>query len=123
MLLQTARWLPDRQILGVADSSYAAIDLLNAVRNRVCMITRLRLDARLFDPPARRRPGMVGRPRVIGKRQASLAERLTPQRTHACQNRLGMPFGHRKRRVESSQFLVKLGRHRLIRSTLRRRLC
>ncbi|WP_420608201.1 transposase [Novosphingopyxis sp.] len=77
VLLQTARWLPDRQIIGVADSSYAAIDLLNAVRSRVCMITRLRLDARLFDPPARRRPGTVGRPRVIGTRQVSLAERLT----------------------------------------------
>jgi len=71
LLLQTARWLPDRQIIGVADSSYAAIDLLNAVRNRVCMITRLRLDARLFDPPARRRPGTIGRPRVIGTRQAA----------------------------------------------------
>src|SRR5947199_3967284 len=45
LLLQTARWLPDRQIIGVADSSYAAIDLLNAVRGRVCMITRLCLDA------------------------------------------------------------------------------
>ena len=54
LLLQTARWLPDRQIIGVADSSYDAIDLLNAVRGGVCMITRLRLDARLFDTPARR---------------------------------------------------------------------
>ena len=34
------------------DASFAAIELLNAVRRRVCMITRLRLDARLFDPPA-----------------------------------------------------------------------
>ena len=81
MLLQTARWLPDRQIIGVADSSYAAIDLLNAVRGRVCIVTRLRMDARLFDPPARRRPGTVGRPRVIGTRQVSLAERLTHPKT------------------------------------------
>lgn len=28
LLLQVARWLPDRQIIGVADSSYAAIELL-----------------------------------------------------------------------------------------------
>src|SRR6476469_4170480 len=67
VLLQAARWLPGRKIIAVADSSFAAIELLNAVRRRVCMITRLRLDARLFDPPARRRPGTVGRPRVIGK--------------------------------------------------------
>jgi hypothetical protein len=31
-LLQTARWLPDRHIVAVSDSSYAVIDLLNAVR-------------------------------------------------------------------------------------------
>jgi hypothetical protein len=72
---------PGRQIIGVADSSYASIDLLNSVRSRICMITRLRLDARLFDPPARRRPGTVGRPRVIGARQASLAERLANPKT------------------------------------------
>lgn len=80
-LLQVARWLPGRQIIAVADSSYAVIDLLNAVRQRICMITRLRLDARLFDPPARRRPGAVGRPPVIGRRQPSLAERLINPRT------------------------------------------
>src|ERR1051326_4324679 len=75
-LLQIARWLPGRQIIAVTDSSYAAIDLLNAVRRRICMITRLRLDARLFDPPARRRPSAIGRPRVIGRRQPTLAARL-----------------------------------------------
>jgi len=79
--LQLARWLPDREIIAVADSSYAAIDLLNAVRRHVCMITRLRLDARLFDPPAPRRRGAIGRPRVIGRRQPTLAERLTNSRT------------------------------------------
>ncbi|HEX3865699.1 MAG TPA: transposase, partial [Gemmatimonadaceae bacterium] len=80
-LLQVARWLPDREIIAVADSSYAAIDLLNAVRRHVCMVTRLRLDARLFDPPAPRRRGAVGRPRVIGRRQPNLAERLANPRT------------------------------------------
>src|ERR671926_1442030 len=49
-LLQTARWLPERRIVAVADQSYAAIELLKAVRDHVCMITRLRLDARLFEP-------------------------------------------------------------------------
>jgi hypothetical protein len=34
----------------VADSSFAAIDLLAAVGKKVCMITRLRLDATLYDP-------------------------------------------------------------------------
>ena len=62
VLLQTARWLPDRRIVGVADSSFAVIDLLNAMRPRICMVTRLRLDARLFDPPPPRRRNAVGRP-------------------------------------------------------------
>lgn len=34
-LLQVARWLPGRRIIAVTDSSYASIDLLNAVRDRV----------------------------------------------------------------------------------------
>ena len=100
LLLQTARWLPDRQIIGVADSSYAAIDLLNAVRGRVCMITRLRLDARLFDPPARRRPGTMGRPWVIGTRQASLADRLTNSKTRWRRVKVIGWYGRGERTVE-----------------------
>ena len=80
-LLQVARWLPDRRIVAVADQSFAAIDLLNAVRHRLCMITRLRLDARLFTPAPRRRPGTRGRPRIVGQRLPSLAERLANPKT------------------------------------------
>lgn len=100
VLLQAARWLPNRQIVAVADSSYAAIDLLNAVRRHVCMITRLRLDARLFDPPARRRPGAVGRPRVIGKRQATLAERLADPGTRWRRLQVTGWYGRGERLVE-----------------------
>jgi hypothetical protein len=81
MLLQTARWLPGRRIIVVADMSYAAIELLNAVRRHVCLIARLRLDARLFEPAPPRRPGVIGRPRVTGRRLPSLAERLTDPQT------------------------------------------
>jgi DDE superfamily endonuclease len=100
VLLQAARWLPGRKIVAVADSSFAAIELLNAVRRRVCMITRLRLDARLFDPPARRRPGTVGRPRVIGKRQANLAERLANPKTRWRRLRVNGWYGRGERLVE-----------------------
>jgi hypothetical protein len=81
MLLQVARWLPDRQIIVVADMSYAAIELLAAVRWHLTVITRLRLDARLFDPPPVRRPGQRGRPRVSGARQPTLAQRLVDPAT------------------------------------------
>jgi hypothetical protein len=100
VLLQAARWLPGRKIIAVADSSFAAIELLNAVRRHVCMITRLRLDARLFDPPARRRPGTVGRPRVIGKRQANLAERLVNPKTRWRRLRVTGWYGRGERLVE-----------------------
>lgn len=79
--LQTVRWLPGRQIVMVGDSSFSAIDLLKALRTRLCVITRLRLDARLFDPPPPRLPHRSGRPATIGPRQPSLAQRLSDPAT------------------------------------------
>ncbi len=81
LLLLVARWLPGREIIAVADSSYAAIELLAAVRRHVTVITRLRLDARLFDPPPPRLPGTKGRPRVSGARQPTLLQRLADPKT------------------------------------------
>ena len=75
-LLRTARWLPDRRVVAVADSSFSAIDLLRAIARHLCMVTRLRLDAGLYEPAPARVPGTVGRPRVKGARLPSLAERL-----------------------------------------------
>jgi hypothetical protein len=81
LLLLVARWLPDRQVVVVADTSYAAIELLAAARVHLTLITRLRLDARLFDPPPPRRPGQRGRPRVAGVRQPTLWERVADPKT------------------------------------------
>jgi hypothetical protein len=80
-LLQAARWLPGRRIVVVADSGFAALELLDAVRRRVAVVTRLRLDARLFDPPPPRTPRTIGRPRVVGARLPTLAQRLGDRRT------------------------------------------
>jgi hypothetical protein len=69
MLLQLRRWLPGRQIVVVGDNSYAALDLLAACQKLpepVTFITRLRLDAALYEP-APPYAGM-GRPRKKGKR-------------------------------------------------------
>ena len=81
MLLQIVRWLPGRQIVVVSDHSFAALDLLDAVRRHVCMISRLRLDARLFAPAASRRPQAVGRPRRTGERLPTLKQRLADPQT------------------------------------------
>jgi hypothetical protein len=84
MLRQLRRWLPDRRLVAVADSTYAALDLLAAcarLPNPVVVITRLRLDAALYDPAPARPPGTVGRPRQKGARQPTLAERLQDPQT------------------------------------------
>jgi DDE superfamily endonuclease len=99
-LLQTARWLPGRRIVAVTDSGYAALDLLAAVRHRVCVVSRLRLDARLFDPAPPRKPGTIGRPRIVGQRQPTLAQRLVDPRTRWQAITVAGWYGGGDRRVE-----------------------
>lgn len=72
MLLLVKRWLPERSILVVADSSFAALELLASLSNKVCMITRLRLDAALYAFPTPPSPGTRGRPRRKGARLPTL---------------------------------------------------
>lgn len=79
--MMARRWLPDRRLVAVTDSSFAALDLLAAVRRDVCIVTRLRLDANLFAPAPPRRPGQIGRPRRKGKRLPKLTQRLTDAQT------------------------------------------
>ncbi len=98
--LQTTRWLPDRQVVMVADGSFAAIDLLNSLRFRLCVITRLRLDARLFDPPPPRNPHKVGRPAILGRRQPALAARLSDPATRWHVVTATNWYGRTQRRLE-----------------------
>ena len=72
-ILQTKRWLPNRRLIFVADSGFAALDLLAAVRRHVCVITRLRLDASLFRPAPKRRKGSARPPPAEGARPAEAA--------------------------------------------------
>jgi hypothetical protein len=71
-ILQSKRWLADRRVIVVADSSFAALELIAAVRRHVCLITRLRLDASLFEPAPARPPGKRGRTRLKGRRVPKL---------------------------------------------------
>jgi hypothetical protein len=100
LLVLVTRWLPERRLIAVADSSYAAIELLAAVGRRLTMITRLRLDARLFDPPPPRRPGTLGRPRVSGARQPTLAERLADPKTRWRRLTVAGWYGRTERPIE-----------------------
>jgi hypothetical protein len=84
MLAQVRRWLPNRQIVVTADSSYAVLELLAAcasLAQPVTLVTRLRLDAALYEPAPARKPGTKGAPRKKGERQPSLAQRLGAPRT------------------------------------------
>jgi hypothetical protein len=77
------RWLPDRELVRVADSSFAALAWLALVARvpHVSVITRLRLDAALSDPPPHRAPGTTGRPRLKGKRRPTLEAVLADEQT------------------------------------------
>ena len=79
MVLQVRRWLPNRRLVIVADSSYAAIELLACWREwaqPMCVITRFRLDAALYQPAPRRQPGQKGRTRKTGTRLPTLEQVL-----------------------------------------------
>jgi hypothetical protein len=80
-ILQSKRWLADRRVVVVADSSFAVLELIAAVRRHVCLITRLRLDANLFDPAPARQPHTRGRPALKGLRQAKLSAVLADPHT------------------------------------------
>jgi DDE superfamily endonuclease len=80
-ILQSKRWLADRSVVVVADSSFATLELIAAVRRHVCLITRLRLDASLFEPAPERRPNQKGRPRLKGKALPKLSTTLADPRT------------------------------------------
>jgi DDE superfamily endonuclease len=83
MILQVARWLPGRKVVVVGDGTYAVLDFLLKVSRLplVSAITRLRLDACLYDPAPEREAGKKGRPALKGKRQPKLGKLLQARET------------------------------------------
>ncbi len=82
LILQIRRWLPGRKLVVVGDSSFSVIDLLaETQRHEVTMVTRLRLDAALYELAPPRPPGTLGRPRKKGERLPKLEERLADPHT------------------------------------------
>jgi hypothetical protein len=77
LLLVLRRWYPKREIVAVADRAYASLKLLDrcrSLRNPILFVTRLRLDAALYEPAPPRRQGQIGRPRIKGERLPNLSE-------------------------------------------------
>ncbi len=102
-VLQVRRWLPTRDLVIVADSSFAVIALLarlSRLSKPVCMITRFRLDAGLYEPAAPRTAHQRGRTRVKGQRLPTL-EAIARQRTTRWK-RVTIPdwYGEDSRQIE-----------------------
>jgi hypothetical protein len=82
LALQARRWLPGRDLILVTDSGFAALLFLDAMRRGgISTITRLRLDAALYEPAPPRPPGTIGRPRTKGARLPALSEVLAAKNT------------------------------------------
>src|SRR5919199_1472926 len=82
LALQVRRWLQGRDLVLVGDSGFSALLFLDAMRRGgVATITRLRLDAALYDPAPPRLPGTVGRPRKKGARLPTLSQVLDDEST------------------------------------------
>jgi hypothetical protein len=103
MILQVKRWLPRRELVLVADSSFASLELLDAISKdclSTSMITRLRLDAALYEPAPLRPPGTMGRPRLKGKRLPNLEQILLDADTQWSNITLSHWYGETERQVE-----------------------
>jgi hypothetical protein len=100
LLLQVKRWVPGRAVVVAADSSFAALELLDAVRREVTVITRLRLDAALYAPAPARRPRQNGRPRLKGARLPTLNAVLADEQTAWTRHTVVGWYGGAAREVE-----------------------
>lgn len=97
-----ARWLPERVLVFVADSSIATFELLALVSGlaNLSLVTRLRLDAQLWAPAPPRKPRQKGRPRLKGKRLASPQQVLESGKTKWTKVEIDHWYGGGKRQVE-----------------------
>ena len=100
LVFQVRRWLPERVLVVVADRSYAALEFLHAcaaLREPVTVITRLRVDAALYEPA----PPYCGRgrPRKKGKRLPTPQQFIDNPAT--VWQRLSLPwYGQPQRTIE-----------------------
>jgi hypothetical protein len=111
MIKQLHRWLPLRTLVIVGDGSYAVLDFLTQVArlSHVTVVTRLRLDACLYDPAPNRAENdakkraegkkACGRKPIKGPKQPKLAARLKDPKT-VWQKQAVSWYGGKRREVE-----------------------
>ena len=103
MIMQLRRWLPDRKLVVVADSEFAAIlwlFRLTQLPGELCLIVRLRLDAALYQPAPQRRSGTPGRPRKKGERLPTLEQVAVDPKTRWQRVSLRNWYGEGRRQIE-----------------------
>ena len=100
MLRLVRRWYPERTLVVVGYSGYAVLDFLASTRTAATIVTRLRLDARLFAPAPPRHPGQRGRPRVKGDRLPTLAQRALAPETAWQTVQVPFWYGEHNRRLQ-----------------------
>jgi hypothetical protein len=103
LLLLVRRWYPEREIVAVADRAYASLKLLESCRklsNPITFISRLRLDAALYEPAPPRRPHQIGRPRLKGERLPNLSEVAQDRATVWKPTTIASWYGSGERMVE-----------------------
>jgi hypothetical protein len=103
MVKQLRRWLPDRQLVVVADSSFAAILWLfelSRLPGRIGLIVRFRLGAALYEPAPARRPHQRGAPRKKGKRLPTLAQVAQNRKTQWLRVTIPDWYGEKRRSIE-----------------------
>ncbi|HEV8157941.1 MAG TPA: transposase, partial [Pyrinomonadaceae bacterium] len=99
-ILLIKRWLPKSRLVFVGDSSYAALDLLSAVKDRVTVVSRLRLDAALYRKARARRKHQLGRGRKKGKRLPTLQALIDNPQTKWKTVTIRNWYGELNRRIE-----------------------
>src|SRR5215210_9260215 len=103
LLLVLRRWYPQREIVAVADRAYASLKLLDRcrkLRNPITFITRLRLDAALYEPAPPRGPHQIGRPRIKGERLPNLSVVAEAPNTVWKPTKIANWYGSAERMVE-----------------------
>ena len=84
MIDKVRHWQPGREIMLVGDDSYAAIVLVQRcqrLKKPVKLVSRLRLDARLFDFPGHQPKSKRGPKPKKGERQPKLSQQLEDPKT------------------------------------------
>jgi hypothetical protein len=100
MIMQLRHWLPEHDLVVVGDSAYAALEFLHACQTMakpVTFITRLRLDAALYEPPPPY--SGKGRPRKKGKRLPTPQQLLADPHTQWTSLTVKW-YDHREREIE-----------------------